>query len=130
MEDYENPGEGVIEEQGFLDRAMEKLKGPSKKKKFTRGLIYGYGSSGYGIESIARAITKRDAKNEDYIIPSPSAGENKGDKSYVAGVTIGMIAGFASGIYTFGASYAAPHIAGFANRLHRKMKKSKKNGRY
>lgn len=130
MEGCDEEIDPIIEERGFLDKAMEKLKGPSGKKKFTRGLIYGYGSSGYGIESIARAITKRDAKNEDYIIPSPGADENKGDKSYVAGVTIGMIAGFASGIYTFGASYAAPHIAGFANRLHRKMKKSKKNGRY
>ncbi|MBI5355979.1 MAG: hypothetical protein HZB68_06000 [Candidatus Aenigmarchaeota archaeon] len=134
MDEYEN-GEmdNIVEapyERGFLDKAMGKLKGNSKKKKFARGFIYGHGSTGYAIETVARLISKRETRDENYFTPAPAFLENDGSNSYKAGMALGMISNIPLGYFTLGLSAAAPHIAGFANRIHRKIKKGKKDGRY
>lgn len=118
------------DERGFLDKAMEKLKGTGKKKRFARGFIYGYGSTGYAIETVTRLISKRETTNENYFTPAPAFLGIDNSGSYKAGMALGMISNIPLGYFTFGLSAAAPHIAGFANRLHRKIKKSRKDGRY
>jgi len=135
MDEYENVETDNLtdasHEQGFLDKAMGKLKGNSKKKKFARGLLFGYGSGGCTFEFIGRKLAKKEVKDDDYITPA-QAYENRDEESglYKTGLIVGTVGGGVAGFLTFGLSYAAPHIAGFANRIHRKIKKGKKDGRY